>query len=74
MTTNNNIALLKLNDRDVINEVRITTYLLESNRPFTEYFEDKNIPNYIDEINKLCKRFIENDQFWWCYRGKYKKT
>lgn len=62
MTTNNNIALLKLNDRDVINEVRITIYLLESNRPFTEYFEDKDIPNYIDEINKLCKRFIENDQ------------
>ena len=62
MTTNSNIALLKLNDRDVINEVRITTYLLESNRPLTEYFEDKDIPNYIDEINKLCKRFIENDQ------------
>lgn len=62
MTTNSNIALLKLNDRDVINEVRITTYLLESNRPLTEYFEDKDIPNYIDEINKLCKRFTENDQ------------
>ena len=72
-TTNNNIALLKLNDRDVIDEVRITTCLLESNRPFTKYFEDKDIPNYIDEINKLCKRFSENDQFWWCYRRKYKK-
>ena len=39
--TNNKIALCKLNDKETLDDGRVTTYPLESNIPFMKYFDDK---------------------------------
>ena len=38
------------------------TYPHRTNIPFIKYFDDKDIPNSIEELKKIYKKFIANDQ------------
>ena len=46
---------MEINVRD---EYWITTYPLGSNIPFTKYFDNKDIPNSIEELKKINKTFF----------------
>ena len=39
----------------------MTTYPHRTNILFIKYLDDKNIPNYIEELKKINKMFIAND-------------
>ena len=65
--TYNKLALLKFNNEEmnvnimeinVRDEYWITTYPLGSNIPFTKYFDNKDIPNSIEELKKINKTFF----------------
>ena len=55
------MALYKFFDNEILDEDRITTYPVGSNMPFIKYFDDKDIPKYIEELKIIYKTFIEND-------------
>ena len=49
------------NDKELQNDDWITTYPQRSNISFIRYFDDKDIPNSIQELKKIYKTFTEND-------------
>ena len=60
--TNNKITLQRFNDKEILYEDGITTdHSLRSNIPFINSFNDKDIPNSIEELKKIYKKLIEND-------------
>ena len=48
----------------ILDEDGIITYTHRSNIPFVKYFDDKDIPNSVEELKKTYKYFIENDKLW----------
>ena len=71
--TNNKIALRKVNDKEILDKDGITRYPLGSNTPFIKCFDDEDVPNPIEELKKLYKKFIKNGQLWWYDRRKHKR-
>ena len=61
--TRNKIAMCNLNesDQELQDDDKITTYSHVLNIAFIKHFDDKDIPDSIEELNKIYKQFTEND-------------
>ena len=59
-----------MNDQEILYEDGITAYPLRSNIPFIKYFDDKDIPNSTEELKKIYRKLITNDQLCECHRWK----
>ena len=64
------------NDKKLQDDDRMTTYLHGLNILFIKYFDnkDKDILASIKILKKFYKQFIKNENLWWCYKIKHKRT
>ena len=60
--TCNKIVAWNPNDNELQHSNRITTHPHGSNVPLILFFDDKDIPNSIEELKKIYNTFIENDK------------
>ena len=49
-------------NKKIQDEDRMKTYPHRTNIPFIKYFDDKDIPNSIEELKKIYKKVSANDQ------------